>query len=77
LLVWIDANHDGISQPAELQPLDSLGIHSIDLKYTASPRVDRYGNQFRYKGRLNPVAPDTVNRVIYDVFLQYIQPASQ
>jgi hypothetical protein len=69
LLVWIDANHDGISQPGELHHLDDIGIHSIDLKYTESRYVDAYGNVFRYKGRLNPVKPDTANRTIYDVFL--------
>ena len=69
LLVWIDSNHDGISQPAELHPLDAVGIHSISLKYTESLRVDAYGNEFRYRGTLNPVKPDTVNRVIYDVIL--------
>jgi len=69
LLVWIDANHDGISQPEELHHITDLGIHSIDLAYHKSQFTDAYGNQFRYKGRLNPVNPDAVNRVIYDVFL--------
>jgi hypothetical protein len=68
LVVWIDTNHDGISQPNELHSLDSLGIHGIDLRYHMSPHTDPYGNQFRYKGTLNPVNPD-VNRVIYDVIL--------
>lgn len=72
LLVWIDENHDGVSQPSELHSLDEIGIHSIDLKYKNSWYLDKYANMFRFKGRLNPVAPDTVNRVIYDVFLQAV-----
>ena len=70
LLVWIDANHDGISQPEELHHLDEVGIHSIGLMYRESRRVDEYGNEFRYKGRLDPDRGDNVNRVIYDVILQ-------
>jgi len=69
LLVWIDANHDGISQPNELHHLADLGIHSIDLRYVTSWRQDVYGNKFRFRGRLNRNWGDGVNRVIYDVFL--------
>jgi hypothetical protein len=69
LLVWIDANHDGISQPDELHRLDDVGVHSICLKYVESAHTDAFGNEFRYNGKLNPVKGDDVNRVIYDVFL--------
>jgi len=72
LLVWIDTNHDGISQPEELHHLDDIGIHSIALKYTETPFTDVYRNQFRYKGSLNPDKGDNVDRVIYDVFLTYV-----
>ena len=50
LLVWIDANHDGVSQPSELFTLPEVGIFQIGLNYRRSPFVDQYGNQFRYRG---------------------------
>jgi hypothetical protein len=73
LLVWIDTNHEGISQPNELHHLDDIGIHSISVNYTESLRTDAYGNQFKLKGHLNPDKGDNVNRVIYDVYLTTAQ----
>ena len=70
LRVWIDANHDGISQPEELHRLDDIGIHSISLKYAESPYVDPFGNEFKLRGHLNPDRGDDVSRVIFDVTLQ-------
>ncbi len=69
LRVWVDANHDGISQSAELHTLDEIGIQKIDLKYKDSSFVDANGNKFHYKGHLVPIHNDQVNRTIYDVFL--------
>jgi hypothetical protein len=69
LLIWIDSNHDGISQPKELHHLDDIGIHSIGLMYKESTRIDAYGNKFRYQGSLNPDQGKDVDRVIYDVVL--------
>lgn len=72
LRLWIDENHDGICQPAELHKLPDLGISSLSLKYRESRRLDQYGNEFRFRGRINvsnPAAdtPET-DPVIYDVF---------
>lgn len=72
LLLWIDANHDGISQPNELHTLPELGVYSISLKYRGEPLVDQYGNAFRLRGVLNPDAADGESedgRYTYDVFL--------
>jgi hypothetical protein len=72
LLLWIDSNHDGISQPNELHKLTDLGVYSIDLRYWLSRSVDQYGNQFRYTATVNPAgqpATDHTWRRIYEVFL--------
>jgi hypothetical protein len=49
LLLWLDENHDGLSQETELTPL-SDEIARIGLDYRESRRRDRHGNQFRYLG---------------------------
>jgi len=51
LRLWVDRNHDGISQPEELMTLTQAGIERIGLEYRRSPRTDRYGNRFRFVGR--------------------------
>jgi hypothetical protein len=76
LVVWIDANHDGISQPDELHHLDDLGVPAIDLRYRESRYTDGFGNQFRYRGSLAPLRAEDVDRTIYDVILAYEVPWS-
>ncbi len=69
LRVWVDANHNGISEPNELYTLQQLGIFKIDLRYHSTPFVDQYGNRFRYRGTVWD--DDSHSRdACYDVFLQ-------
>lgn len=75
LLLWIDANHDGVSQPNELHTLvgheTEFGVYSISLKYSDDTHEDQYGNQFHYKSALNPNPLDGASRDghwTYDVF---------
>jgi hypothetical protein len=70
LRVWIDKNHNGISEPGELHTLSDMRIQRIDLTYHEASYVDPYGNQFRFKGRIWDSAGVT-HDVCYDVFLQF------
>lgn len=67
LRIWIDANHDGISQPAELFKLHDVDIVALSYDAIWTGRRDRNGNLFAYLaiGR-------TEDRYVpfYDVFLR-------
>jgi hypothetical protein len=77
LRLWIDANHDGISQPGELHTLPSLGVNSLSVKYKDASRQDQYGNTFRYKARVNPGDPNSsVDRIAFDVFFVEANPTA-
>jgi len=65
LLLWIDWNHDGVSQPGELQPIAVSSITGIELDHHWTNRRDRSGNYLGYEGHLHQghkVVP------FYDVF---------
>src|SRR5205085_6012781 len=62
LRLWQDANHDGISQLAELHTLPELDVARLHLDYTESKRTDAYGNRFRYRAKLDDTKGAKVNR---------------
>ncbi|MFI5070168.1 MAG: hypothetical protein ACHP8A_04690 [Terriglobales bacterium] len=74
LRLWIDENHDGISQPGELHTIPELGVYSLSLRYRDDKHFfDKYGNWFHYQAALNPDPSDGGSkdgRWTYDVFLK-------
>jgi hypothetical protein len=71
LRLWIDKNHNGISEPDELYTLPQLGIEAIHLDYEPSRREDRFGNLFRYRARVDGIDVATrarYSRWAWDVF---------
>lgn len=72
LLLWRDANHDGISQADELIPAHESGIEGIDLAYRAAARQDEHGNQFRYAAATR--WRSGAQRPAWDVFFTVLPP---
>jgi hypothetical protein len=67
LVLWIDRNHNGISEPSELRTLSELQIVAISTEYRERKHVDHYGNQYRFEGDI--VMANSQKRRIFDVFL--------
>jgi hypothetical protein len=67
LVLWRDLNHNGISEPGELQPLCESDLVQIETDYRTSRRTDRFGNEFRQ--RAQGVWRNGRAHYIYDVWL--------
>ena len=68
LRLWRDSNHNGISEANELSILPASGVYSISLDFRTSFRIDRNGNVFRYRSRVNEGMHSSVAFWAYDVF---------
>ncbi len=87
LLLWVDANHNGISEPFEMQPVTTR-VAEIGLGYTIHDRKDGHGNCFVLRGwasirtapgrnkAQSPKESAERRRVIYDVVLATVAPDS-
>jgi hypothetical protein len=67
LRLWIDSNHNGMSEPEELFTLPAMHIKAISLATFKDSRRDRYGNIFRYRAKV--LFDDGSPRWAYDVLL--------
>ena len=62
LCVWIDANHDGVSQPGEIMTLPEAGVVGLAYDYVETRRQeDSYGNLFRYKSKAWGATPQAAS----------------
>ena len=69
LRLWRDANHDGLSRPAELHALPDLDIARLHLGYKESRRADEFGNRYRYRAKVDDAKGAKAGRWAWDVFL--------
>ena len=69
LSLWFDTNHDGISDLGELHGLAEFSVRSINLNYHESRYTDEYGNEFRYRAKVERKESQANTSFMYDVFL--------
>ncbi|HEY2944382.1 MAG TPA: hypothetical protein VGN09_18250 [Vicinamibacteria bacterium] len=73
LRLWRDSNHNGETDPGELQTLPSRGIGRIALRYHVANQVDEFGNAFYLKGRAFDLGGRARGIFLWDVFLTTIK----
>lgn len=75
LRLWIDENHDGLSQPREITTLSAAKVVAIGLDFERVDELDGGGNMHRYRGafvkrRDSPGPPVNQTQSIDDVFFR-------
>jgi hypothetical protein len=69
LRLWVDRNHNAVSEPDELHPLPELGVAAIEIDAQRSRGFDEHGNAFGYRARIKRTRGAHDGRWAYDVFL--------
>ena len=76
LKLWLDKNHNGISESDELESLADRGILSISLHYVASKKTDEFGNLYGFRSYVaidrEPFTRGPMRRQAIDVFLSHL-----
>jgi len=74
LRLWVDRNHDAVSQPTEISVLWAHGIVALNLDHAEGELYDEYGNELylvgSYVARVH--GRDTEIRTMADVEFRYI-----
>ena len=68
LLLWTDRNHNGVSEPDELEGASGAGVQAIDTHYKTARRRDPHGNEFRQRAKAT--FSDGADAFVYDVWLK-------
>jgi len=61
LRVWVDSNHNGISDPLELLTMQQAGISAISVHYLPDNWTDSYGNRFQNRAQITWSDPNHGN----------------
>jgi len=71
LRLWIDLNHNGISEPGELKTLTDVGVVAIGISPLESRRHDKYGNEMKFIAPviIRAASGELIQRWAVDVFL--------
>ena len=71
LRLWVDRNHDGMSEPGELLTMQQAGITAFSLHYGPMKWTDAYGNRFINRAAVarTPGVGAGQGQWAYDVFL--------
>jgi len=71
LVLWRDANHNGISEPDELTRASDAGLVSISTDYRTARRRDQFGNEFLMRAKAR--SADGIEHYAYDVWLRMVK----
>jgi hypothetical protein len=74
LRLWIDRNHDGICDPAEVNTLSDAGVRRLNLNYRETRRRDEFGNELKFAAIADAVDGGQRRRMlVVDVFFVTVQ----